>query len=97
MMLQPLPHFTLSVSPVHTYMYTHTHSHPIKFSFGIRSSHANMSGQRDDLLNPPYGREQGRMFRTVWQAAPTANMYMRILFAFMLSEEATYNHSISSQ
>jgi len=30
-------------------------------------------------------------------AAPKANMYMHILFAFELSEEAKYTHSISSQ
>ena len=39
----------------------------------------------------------GRMFRTVWHAAPNANMYMHIMFAVMLSEEAKYNHGISSQ
>ena len=40
---------------------------------------------------------RGGTFRTVWRAAPNANTYMHILSGFMLSEEAKYNHSISSQ
>ena len=49
------------------------------------------------MLNKPHGREQGRRFRMVWRAAPNTNMYRHVQFSFLFSEEAKYNHSISSQ
>ena len=59
--------------------------------------HCMHTCQRNDRLNQPYRRAYGRTFRTVWRAAPSANTNMHIYLACLLSDQAKYNHIISSQ